>query len=82
VVAVLNAVYEGFAVSRMRSGRGRPHDALDALPVALERTRVNWIVDAHLPDFRRGRNCDAQFDIADALRRSGNKKPSDLEGFR
>jgi RNA-directed DNA polymerase len=48
VVGVLNATYEedflGFSYG---FGRGRrPHDALDALSVALERKRVNWVLDA------------------------------------
>src|SRR6266540_6201468 len=44
VVEVLNAVYEadflGFSYG-FRPGRG-PHDALDALVVGIERTKVNW----------------------------------------
>src|ERR1700750_292487 len=41
-----------FSVSRMgfRPGR-RPHDALDALSVALERKKVNWVLDADIRDF-------------------------------
>jgi group II intron reverse transcriptase/maturase len=53
VVEVLNAVYEqdfvGFSYG-FRSGRGQ-HDALDALAVALDRRRVNWVLDADLRDF-------------------------------
>src|SRR5438067_2611589 len=53
VVEVLNAVYEedflGFSYG-FRPGR-RPHDALDALAVALERKRVNWVLDADIRDF-------------------------------
>ena len=53
VVEVLNAVYEedflGFSYG-FRPGR-RPHDALDALAVALERRRVNWMLDADIRDF-------------------------------
>src|SRR5438105_3608990 len=53
VVEVLNAVYEedflGFSYG-FRPGR-RPHDALDALSVALERKRVNWVLDADIRDF-------------------------------
>src|SRR5918912_166864 len=52
-VAVLNAIYEedflGFSYG-FRLGR-RPHDALDALSVALERKRVNWVLDADIRDF-------------------------------
>ena len=33
-----------------RPGRGQ-HDALDALAVALERRRVNWVLDADIRDF-------------------------------
>ena len=44
---MLNAIYEedflGFSYG-FRPGR-RPHDALDALSVALERKRVNWVLD-------------------------------------
>ena len=57
VVDVLNAIYEedflGFSYG-FRPGR-RPHDALDALSVALERKRVNWVLDADIrkaPDNR------------------------------
>jgi group II intron reverse transcriptase/maturase len=53
VVEVLNAVYEvdflGFSYG-FRPGR-RPHDALDALAVGLERKKVNWLLDADLRDF-------------------------------
>jgi RNA-directed DNA polymerase len=53
VVEVLNALYEedflGFSYG-FRPGR-RPHDALDALSVALERKRVNWVLDADIRDF-------------------------------
>ena len=53
VVEVLNAVYEvdflGFSYG-FRPGRG-PHDALDALAVAVERKRVNWVLDADIRDF-------------------------------
>ena len=53
VVDVLNAIYEedflGFSYG-FRPGR-RPHDALDALSVALERKRVNWVLDADIRDF-------------------------------
>ena len=51
VVEVLNAVYEadflGFSYG-FRPGRG-PHDALDAVTVAIENTKVNWVLDL---DFR------------------------------
>src|SRR6266516_6730278 len=53
VVEVLNAVYEadflGFSCG-FRPGRG-PHDALDALVVGIERTKVNWVLDADFRDF-------------------------------
>jgi RNA-directed DNA polymerase len=53
VVEVLNAIYEadflGFSYG-FRPGRG-PHDALDALAVGIERTKVNWVLDADLRDF-------------------------------
>jgi group II intron reverse transcriptase/maturase len=51
LVEVLNAIYEadflGFSYG-FRPGR-RPHDALDALTVAIEKRKVNWVLDA---DFR------------------------------
>ena len=53
LVKVLNAIYEedflGFSYG-YRPGRG-PHDALDALTVALESKQVNWVLDADLADF-------------------------------
>jgi len=56
VVAVLNAIYEedflGFSYG-FRPGRG-PHDALDALSVAIGATRVNWILDADIRSFFDG----------------------------
>src|SRR6516162_3261401 len=52
-VIVLNAIYEGdfcgFSYG-FRPGRG-PHDALDALCVAIDQRKVNWIVDADIRDF-------------------------------
>jgi RNA-directed DNA polymerase len=52
-VMVLNAIYEedflGFSYG-FRPGRG-PHDALDALAVAIERRKVNWILDADIRNF-------------------------------
>lgn len=52
-VMVLNAIYEGdfcgFSYG-FRPGRG-PHDALDALCVAIDKRKVNWIVDADIQDF-------------------------------
>ncbi len=52
-VMVLNAIYEGdfcgFSYG-FRPGRG-PHDALDALYVAIDTRKVNWIVDADIRDF-------------------------------
>src|SRR6266699_1740393 len=50
---VLNAIYEedflGFSYG-FRPGRGA-HDALDALVVAIERRRVNYILDADIQSF-------------------------------
>lgn len=50
VVAVLNAIYEvdflGFSYG-FRPGRG-PHDALDALSVAIQTKKVNFILDADI----------------------------------
>src|SRR6266581_19344 len=52
-VAVLNAIYEedflGFSYG-FRPGRGT-HDALDALVVAIEHRRVNFILDADIRSF-------------------------------
>jgi RNA-directed DNA polymerase len=53
VVEVLNAVFEadflGFSYG-FRPGR-RPHDALDALAVGIEKRKVNWILDADIRGF-------------------------------
>jgi RNA-directed DNA polymerase len=53
IVMVLNAIYEGdfcgFSYG-FRPGRG-PHDALDALCVAIDKRKVNWIVDADIQNF-------------------------------
>jgi group II intron reverse transcriptase/maturase len=53
VVEVLNAIYEedflGFSYG-FRPGRS-PHHALDALSVAIERKKVNWVLDADISDF-------------------------------
>jgi RNA-directed DNA polymerase len=53
VVEVLNAVYEqdflGFSYG-FRPGRS-PHDALDALAVAITRKKVNYVLDADIRDF-------------------------------
>jgi group II intron reverse transcriptase/maturase len=52
-VMVLNAIYEGVFCGfsyGFRPGRG-PHDALDALAVAIERRKVNWILDADIQNF-------------------------------
>jgi group II intron reverse transcriptase/maturase len=53
VAAVLNAIYEedflGFSYG-FRPGRGA-HDAMDALVVAIERRKVNFIVDADIRSF-------------------------------
>jgi RNA-directed DNA polymerase len=47
-VMVLSAIYEcdfcGFSYG-FQPGRG-PHDALDALSVAIDRRNVSWVVDA------------------------------------
>jgi RNA-directed DNA polymerase len=52
-VAVLNAIYEedllGFSYG-FRPGRGT-HDALDALVVGIESTKVNWVLDADIRSF-------------------------------
>jgi len=52
-VMVLNAIYEvdfcGFSYG-FRPGRG-PHDAMDALCVAIDQRRVNWIIDADIQNF-------------------------------
>src|SRR5215831_17438365 len=52
-VMVLDAIYEGdfcgFSYG-FRPGRG-PHDALDALCVAINQRKVNWIVDADIQNF-------------------------------
>jgi RNA-directed DNA polymerase len=52
-VMVLNAIYEGDFVGfsyGFRPGRG-PHDALDALAVAIDKRQVNWILDADIQNF-------------------------------
>ena len=52
-VMVLNAIYEGDFVGfsyGFRPGRG-PHDALDALAVAIDTRKVNWILDADVENF-------------------------------
>ncbi len=50
---VLNAIYEedflGFSYG-FRPGRG-PHDASDALSVAITGRKVNYILDADVRDF-------------------------------
>jgi len=52
-VMVLNAIYEddflGFSYG-FRPGRG-PHDALDALSVAITSRSVSWILDADIQNF-------------------------------
>jgi len=52
-VLVLNAIYEGdfcgFSYG-FRPGRG-PHDALDALCVAIDQRRMSWIIDADIQNF-------------------------------
>jgi RNA-directed DNA polymerase len=53
VVTILNEIYEvdfkGFSYG-FRPGRS-PHQALDALTVAIERKRVNWVLDADIRNF-------------------------------
>lgn len=53
VVTVLNAIYEedflGFSYG-FRPGRS-PHDALDALSVAISNTPVNWVLDVDIRGF-------------------------------
>ena len=53
VVEVLNVIYEtdflGFSYG-FRPGR-KPHDALDALAVAIADKRVNWVLDADIRDY-------------------------------
>ena len=53
LVEVLNAVYEedflGFSYG-FRPGRGQ-HDALDALWVGIDSTKVNWVLDADIAGF-------------------------------
>lgn len=53
VVEVLNAIYETDFLGHsygFRPGRS-PHHALDALTVALENRRVNWVLDADIRSF-------------------------------
>jgi retron-type reverse transcriptase len=53
MIAVLNAIYEenflGFSYG-FRPGRGA-HDALDALVVGINSTKVNFILDADIRSF-------------------------------
>jgi len=53
VVTILNEIYEvdfrGFSYG-FRPGRS-PHQALDALNVAIQRKRVNWVLDADIRGF-------------------------------
>jgi len=53
VVEVLNAIYEqdfaGFSYG-FRPGRGQ-HDALNALTVAIQTRKVNWVLDADIRSF-------------------------------
>src|SRR5665213_3156406 len=53
VVTILNQIYEvdfkGFSYG-VRPGRS-PHQALDALPVGLQRKKVNWVLDADIRGF-------------------------------
>jgi RNA-directed DNA polymerase len=53
VVTILNQIYEvdfkGFSYG-FRPNRG-PHQALDALTVAIQRKRVSWVLDADIRNF-------------------------------
>ena len=53
VVTILNQIYEedfkGFSYG-FRPGRS-PHQALDALSVAIQKRRVNWVLDADIRGF-------------------------------
>jgi len=52
-VAVLNAIYEEDFLEfsyGFRPGRGA-HDALDALAIGIDRTKVNWMLDADVRSF-------------------------------
>ena len=53
VVTILNQIYEedfkGFSYG-FRPGRS-PHQALDALCVAIQKRRVNWVLDADIRGF-------------------------------
>ena len=53
MVRILNQIYEvdfvGFSYG-FRPGRS-PHNALDALSVAITRWKVNWILDADIKSF-------------------------------
>ena len=53
LVMVLNCIYEvdflGFSYG-FRPGR-KPHDALDALCLGIERKKVNWVLDADIRGF-------------------------------
>ena len=53
LATVLNCIYEsdflGFSYG-FRPGR-KPHDALDALSVAIQRKRVDWVLDADVRGF-------------------------------
>ena len=55
LVTVLNAIYEsdfvGFSYG-FRPGRNQ-HEALDAVFVAIERRRINWVVDTEFPQVLR-----------------------------
>ena len=66
-VALLNAIYEedflGFSYG-FRPGRGA-HDALDALSTAIDRAKVNFIVDA---DIRSFLNVESYCPLAYAVR--------------
>jgi len=75
VAEVLNAIYEedflGFSYG-FRPGRSQ-HGALDALAVAIERERVNWIVDADIRGVLRQRRAR----VADPLHRAPCRRSSD-----
>ena len=77
VVEVLNAIYEedflGFSYG-FRPGRSQ-HEALDALAVAIEREKVNWIVDADIQAF-----FDSVARVADPVHRAPCRRSADRRG--
>jgi hypothetical protein len=51
VATILNAIYEVDFYGFFYGFRTGCHDALDALAVAIERKKVNWILDADIKGF-------------------------------